>query len=97
MNKFGKRIHDLKVDNDMSSKDLAHLLGVSTRTLARYEDGKSEPTLSVLIKLSEIFNVSIDYIAGTKQFELTDFSEIREEIKSLDKTLDKVISLINKE
>jgi hypothetical protein len=49
------------------------------------------------IKLSQIFNVSIDYIAGTKQFELTDFKEIREDIQNLDRTLEKVISMIDKE
>ena len=97
MEKFGKRIHDLRIDNDMSIKDLADKIGISTRTLARYEEGKNEPTLSVLVKLSQIFNVSIDYIAGTKQFELTDFKEIREDIQNLDRTLEKVISMINKE
>lgn len=97
MEKFGKRIHDLRIDNDMSIKDLADKIGISTRTLARYEEGKNEPTLSILVKLSQIFNVSIDYIAGTKQFELTDFKEIREDIQNLDRTLAKVISMINKE
>ena len=96
---FGKMIDAIsdKILTNTLIKDLADKIGISTRTLARYEEGKNEPTLSILVKLSQIFNVSIDYIAGTKQFELTDFKEIREDIQNLDRTLEKVISMINKE
>lgn len=66
---WSKRIKDLRIDHDMAKKELADKLDISERTLTRYESGISEPTISVLIKLSLLFNVSIDYIAGIKDEE----------------------------
>ena len=66
---WNKRIKDLRIDHDMGKKELANKLDISERTLTRYESGISEPTISVLIKLSLLFNVSIDYIAGIKDEE----------------------------
>ena len=62
--KWNKRIRDLREDNDLTQEDLASQLGISKRTLLRYESGVSEPTISVLISLSLLFNVSVDYIIG---------------------------------
>ena len=50
--KWNKRIRDLREDNDLTQEDLASQLGISKRTLLRYESGVSEPTISVLISLS---------------------------------------------
>ena len=61
-----KRIRDLRIDNDLTKTELANKLDISERTLARYETGESEPTISVLIKMSHIFDVSIDYICCIK-------------------------------
>ncbi|MDE6690744.1 MAG: helix-turn-helix domain-containing protein [Clostridia bacterium] len=43
---------------------LARATGISQSSLARWELGKSEPTVSSLIVLSRFFGESIDYIAG---------------------------------
>lgn len=64
--KWNKRIRDLREDNDMTQEELADKLDISKRTLLRYESGVSEPNISVLIKLSLIFDVSVDYIIGIK-------------------------------
>ena len=63
---WNKRIKDLRIDHDMGKKELADKLDISERTLTRYESGISEPTISVLIKLSLLFNVSIDYMPELK-------------------------------
>lgn len=61
-----RRIKDLREDLDLSRPELASKLNISERTLSRYETGESEPTISILIKLSIIFNVSLDYICCIK-------------------------------
>ena len=60
---WNKRIKDLREDNDLTKQELADKLDISERTLTRYETGESEPTISVLIKMSLIFNVSLDIYA----------------------------------
>ena len=37
-------------------------LNISREALSYYENGKREPSISMLIKMSEYFNVSIDYL-----------------------------------
>jgi immunity repressor protein len=88
--KWNKRIRDLREDNDMTQDDLASQLGISKRTLLRYESGVSEPTISVLISLSLLFNVSVDYIIGTKDTTEIDEISIKNELDSVIKSLEKI-------
>jgi len=48
----------------MSQFELAEKLGVSQQTISKYEKGLREPDNATLVKLSEIFNCSIDYLLG---------------------------------
>ena len=59
-----KRIRDLRVDRDLTQQQLAEQLNISQATYSRYENGNLDVPSSVLIKLSEFYNVSIDYILG---------------------------------
>lgn len=93
---WNKRIKDLRIDHDMGKKELANKLDISERTLTRYESGISEPTISVLIKLSLLFNVSIDYIAGIKDEEAILTPSIKEELEAINKRLDKIVKITSK-
>ena len=54
----------LRKQNGMSQLKLANTIGVSRSTVAMWENGSSQPDNSMLIKLSELFNVSVDYLLG---------------------------------
>lgn len=58
------RLRDLKEDNDIKQSDVAKIINMSEKQYARYERGETDVPLQVAIKLSEYYNVSIDYIAG---------------------------------
>ena len=88
--KWNKRIGDLREDNDLTQEDLASQLGISKRTLLRYESGVSEPTISVLISLSLLFNVSVDYIIGTKDTTEIDEISIKNELDHVIQSLEKI-------
>lgn len=88
--KWNKRIRDLREDNDLTQEDLASQLGISKRTLLRYESGVSEPTISVLISLSLLFNVSVDYIIGTKDTTEIDEISIKNELDHVIQSLEKI-------
>lgn len=88
--KWNKRIRDLREDNDLTQEDLASQLGISKRTLLRYEFGVSEPTISVLISLSLLFNVSVDYIIGTKDTTEIDEISIKNELDHVIQSLEKI-------
>lgn len=89
-----KRIKDLREDHDMTKKELAEKLDVSVRTITRYESGICEPTISTLIKMALLFNVSIDYITGLKDDTLICTPSVKEELEILNDKLNKIIKSI---
>ena len=60
MNK--NRIAQLRNAKDLSQSQLADLMKVGKQTIANWENGRREPEIKLLYKLSEIFDTSIDYI-----------------------------------
>ncbi|MBR3934219.1 MAG: helix-turn-helix transcriptional regulator [Clostridia bacterium] len=63
---YFKRIYDLRVDNDMTQKQVADYLMCNRQVYARYERGLREIPVSMLIKLARLYKVSTDYLLGLK-------------------------------
>ena len=59
-----KRIRDLREDRDLTQKDVARALNCSQQVYSNYELGQRDIPTDILIKLSAIHNVSVDYILG---------------------------------
>lgn len=57
-----KRISDLRTDADLSCAALARIIGVTDRTMLRYEKGETDIPTEILISVANYFNVSIDYL-----------------------------------
>lgn len=91
---WNKRIKDLRIDADLSQEELADKLGISKRTLLRYENGDSEPTISVLIKISLLFNVSIDYLTGIKDDANIDEPSVKDRLDQLIKEMEKLKNIL---
>lgn len=62
MTSIGERIYDLRNRNNMSQGNLADKLDVSRQTISKWENNMCLPEAEKLLQLSEIFEVSIDYI-----------------------------------
>lgn len=58
-----KRIAYLRKINSMSQSQLANKIGVSPSAIGMYEQGRREPSLGVLVSMSNIFGVSLDFLA----------------------------------
>lgn len=59
---YFKRLKDLREDNDKLQKDIAKELGISQQYYSQYELGHFTIPIELLIKLADMYNVSIDYI-----------------------------------
>lgn len=57
-----KNLRGIREDRDLRQKDIAKYLNVSQNTYSQYETGVISLTAEVLIKLSEYYQVSIDYL-----------------------------------
>ena len=59
-----KRIRDLREDKDLTQKEMAKALNCSQQVYSNYELGQRDIPTDVLIKLSNFYKVSVDYILG---------------------------------
>ena len=88
-----RRIAMLRRESGMSQMELAKYLKLSQQTISKYENGKADPDKDTLIKLSELFNVSTDYIIGNSDkrdhSELT-YKDNRDIAKTVDLLRDQV-------
>ncbi len=57
-----KNLRGVREDRDIRQKDIAKVLNVSQNTYSQYETGIISLTAEVLIKLSDFYGVSIDYL-----------------------------------
>ena len=58
------RIRSLREDADKTQQEIAEYLGTSQTMYARYERGANEMPIRHLIKLSDYYQVSLDYLCG---------------------------------
>ena len=63
MNITSKRLRELRKNLGFSQGELAKKLGISRTAYVKYETGESRPVRK-LQELSDLFNVSIDYLLG---------------------------------
>ena len=61
------KIRDLREDNDLTQKQIADYLICDQSLYSKYERGEREIPLSLIIKLADYYNVSLDYIVGRKE------------------------------
>lgn len=61
---YCKRIRDLRQEADMSQQSIAEYLGISQRTYADYESGRTRLPIGRLIALARYYDVSMNYISG---------------------------------
>ncbi|MBR4080486.1 MAG: helix-turn-helix transcriptional regulator [Clostridia bacterium] len=58
------RLRDLREDHDLTQDQLVAQLGLNKTTYTNYEQGKREVPFALAIRLAQLYNVSLDYIAG---------------------------------
>lgn len=61
---LGNRIKILREEKGLKQEELAKIMSVSPSTIGMYEINKREPNNELILKLSEYFNVSTDYLLG---------------------------------
>lgn len=59
-----ERIRDLRVDRNYTQQQIADYLGVKQNTYSQYEIGVLNYPLDVVIKLADLYEVSVDYLLG---------------------------------
>lgn len=61
---LGERLKQLRLEKEISQKELAEKFNIARSTLSQYESNQRTPSDEIKVKLSEYFNVSVDYLLG---------------------------------
>lgn len=65
---LGKRLKELRLENELKQRELASVLDVSRNTYTQYECGTRKIGVEDLIKLADFYNISLDFLVGRKDF-----------------------------
>ena len=86
---LGEKIYQLRIEKNMSQGDLAERLDVSRQSVSKWENNTAVPDLDKLIKLCDVFEISLDELTGretTVEKPISKIDEIKEIKNSLTKT-----------
>ena len=61
---IGERLAEIRKDRGDTQKSLADKLNVVMHTVSSWEQGKSEPSHDMLVRICRLYHVSADYLLG---------------------------------
>lgn len=64
---FGEKLRDLRLKSGMTQLQLADKVNVTKSVISYYEHKDKKPSPDILIKFSEIFGVTTDYLLGVEK------------------------------
>lgn len=71
MNMLSEKLKTMRANKGLTQLDIANLLGVSQQAVGKWERGLSAPDYDALVKLSNLYHVSTDYLLGQKSKEFS--------------------------
>ena len=90
--KVGNFLKELRKEQNLTQEQFAEQLGVSGRTVSRWETGTNMPDISLLVEIAEFYDVSIsEIIDGERKSE-----KMNEEVKEIALKLSDYTETINK-
>lgn len=64
---FEQRLQEQRKLYGYTQRQMAEMLGIAQPSYIRYENGSSEPSQETLVKIADIFDISVDYLLGRKE------------------------------
>lgn len=83
---IGEKIYQLRTEKNLSQGDLADMLQVSRQSVSKWENDTAVPDLDKLIKLGDVFEISLDELVGREKKIEKSQSKLEKFKNSLTKT-----------
>ena len=61
---YGKIFKDLRMEKNLSQRDLAKETGISQQAISFWEQDKRTPNMDDCIRLADFYNISLDELVG---------------------------------
>ena len=71
---FGEKIQKLRKEAGLSQEELSYQLGVSRQAISKWERDNGYPETEKIVRMSKLFNVSLDYLLNEEDTEKTEIS-----------------------
>ncbi len=68
MNKFQERLLEQRKLHHLTQCQIADYLHIAQPSYIRYEKGRAEPSIDTLIRLADLFDVTVDYLIGRTEY-----------------------------
>ena len=65
---LGKNLKELRIERGYTQKQVAEMLNINSVTYLHYEKDQREPPLSLLADMAKLYEVSVDYLLGLKDY-----------------------------
>ena len=92
MTTLGRRIMELRRQDNISRRELAKSLGITYWALSKYESGERCPDQDLLRSLAFFFKVSTDYLLGVTEDSRT-FGEVAQGTQSFDEQIEALLDM----
>lgn len=83
MEAFSKQLVRLRSERGITQGELAQALGISNKTVSKWENGSTVPDLKMLVELSEYYHVSTDLLLGLRTEDESMEQRIKENLRGL--------------
>ena len=90
---IGCKIKAARIEKKLTQEQVAELLGVSRQTISNWENEKSYPDIISVIKMSDCYEVSLDYLLKGEQ-KMKTYYDYLEESTNVVKSTQKLIGAI---
>lgn len=80
---IGDRIKSLRKESGLKQQEMAEYLGIGRSNYSRIETGDVLPTLKILLKLIDVFNISINWLLTGASSRFSDLGEYGDDIREM--------------
>lgn len=77
---LAKQIRALRLANKMSQVELAAALNVTKQSVSNWENDNIQPSVEMVVRIADIFSVSVDYLLGLERGRYIDVTGLPEEV-----------------
>ncbi len=76
---LGNKVKELRLAHGLSQVDFSKDLSVTKQTVSNWENNNIQPSIDMLIKIADFFNVSTDYLLSRDSKKTIDVSSLTDE------------------
>lgn len=80
---FPNRLRETRKSKGYTQEQISKLLDIGQSAYAKWENGRTEPTLENIVKLSKILDTTTDFLLGKTNIDFGNDSKVYEEYKEL--------------